>query len=287
MSPSRLCSDEPEWAGIILGYLRVAELLTASLVTESRGAMFCMASDSSALPFLQTSSPSIAQQLLSPFALPQILRAASTPSSASSTSSQSQSAHQMLTSLVLAAQSSPSVSPNAPSPFSSDPQILSHLSPGETLRFASTEAAQLFLSAVPSTSRRFSASELDRPSKQYDTQKRRYSDFSVDFLLRPARKREEGSDYRNPGTSHGRRHSFLEERLSCRKQRSIYGSAQTKELEVAFENQQYVVGSEREQLAHKLGLSESQVRVWFQNRRSKWRKAQKGSGNSGPSSTTL
>uniref|UniRef100_A0A1I8AX33 Homeobox domain-containing protein n=1 Tax=Steinernema glaseri TaxID=37863 RepID=A0A1I8AX33_9BILA len=203
--------------------------------------MFCAAdSASSALPLLQTPA------LLS--SLPPLLP------------SPQQNAQQMLTSLVL--QASPSVSPA--SPFSGD-SLGGHLS--EPLRLG----PQLFLSAVPSTSRRFSASELDRPSKQYDDQKRRYSDFSVDFLLRPGRKRADSAEYRSPG----RRHSFLEERLSCRKQRSIYGSAQTRELELAFESQQYVVGSEREQLAQKLGLSESQVRVWFQNRRSKWRKQAK------------
>ncbi|VDK30882.1 unnamed protein product [Anisakis simplex] len=59
---------------------------------------------------------------------------------------------------------------------------------------------------------------------------------------------------------------------SQRKQRTIYGASQTRVLERAFEEQQYMVGTERELLAERLGLSEAQVRVWFQNRRSKWRK---------------
>lgn len=42
--------------------------------------------------------------------------------------------------------------------------------------------------------------------------------------------------------------------------------------------QMYMVGSERTYLAEKLGLSESQVKIWFQNRRIKHRKTQQSGG---------
>ena len=56
--------------------------------------------------------------------------------------------------------------------------------------------------------------------------------------------------------------------------RTIYGTTQTQQLEDMFRGQMYVVGAERENLAHRLGLSPSQVRIWFQNRRSKHRRKQ-------------
>ncbi|KAK2573064.1 Homeobox protein EMX1 [Acropora cervicornis] len=43
-------------------------------------------------------------------------------------------------------------------------------------------------------------------------------------------------------------------------------------LETSFEKNHYVVGSERKQLASYLKLSETQVKVWFQNRRTKWKR---------------
>uniref|UniRef100_A0A1I7TGY3 Homeobox domain-containing protein n=1 Tax=Caenorhabditis tropicalis TaxID=1561998 RepID=A0A1I7TGY3_9PELO len=59
-----------------------------------------------------------------------------------------------------------------------------------------------------------------------------------------------------------------------RKARTIYGTTQTQQLEDMFRGQMYVVGAERENLAQRLGLSPSQVRIWFQNRRSKHRRKQ-------------
>ncbi|CAH0730394.1 unnamed protein product, partial [Brenthis ino] len=54
--------------------------------------------------------------------------------------------------------------------------------------------------------------------------------------------------------------------------RTIFTPEQLERLEAEFERQQYMVGPERLYLAHALQLTEAQVKVWFQNRRIKWRK---------------
>ncbi|XP_048393419.1 homeobox protein notochord-like [Stegostoma tigrinum] len=54
--------------------------------------------------------------------------------------------------------------------------------------------------------------------------------------------------------------------------RTIFSHEQLARLEEEFARQQYMVGSERLLLATALHLNESQVKVWFQNRRIKWRK---------------
>lgn len=54
--------------------------------------------------------------------------------------------------------------------------------------------------------------------------------------------------------------------------RTIFTQEQLEALEVEFERQQYMVGPERLDLAASLSLTEAQVKVWFQNRRIKYRK---------------
>lgn len=51
--------------------------------------------------------------------------------------------------------------------------------------------------------------------------------------------------------------------------RTAFSPNQLLKLEQAFEKNQYVVGQERKELAKALNLSETQVKVWFQNRRTK------------------
>eukprot|EP00090_Calanus_glacialis_P046536 TRINITY_DN9196_c0_g1_i1.p1 TRINITY_DN9196_c0_g1~~TRINITY_DN9196_c0_g1_i1.p1 ORF type:complete len:347 (-),score=44.08 TRINITY_DN9196_c0_g1_i1:427-1467(-) len=51
--------------------------------------------------------------------------------------------------------------------------------------------------------------------------------------------------------------------------RTAFSPSQLLKLEQAFEKNQYVVGQERKELAKTLNLSETQVKVWFQNRRTK------------------
>lgn len=60
--------------------------------------------------------------------------------------------------------------------------------------------------------------------------------------------------------------------LKSKRVRTIFTPEQLERLEGEFERQQYMVGPERLYLAHTLQLTEAQVKVWFQNRRIKWRK---------------
>jgi len=54
--------------------------------------------------------------------------------------------------------------------------------------------------------------------------------------------------------------------------RPTFSGHQIFALEKTFEQTKYLAGPERARLAYSLGMSESQVKVWFQNRRTKWRK---------------
>ncbi|ELU15123.1 hypothetical protein CAPTEDRAFT_25827, partial [Capitella teleta] len=51
--------------------------------------------------------------------------------------------------------------------------------------------------------------------------------------------------------------------------RTAFSPSQLLQLEHAFEKNHYVVGQERKELAASLNLTETQVKVWFQNRRTK------------------
>uniref|UniRef100_A0A3Q3AC08 NK2 transcription factor related 7 n=1 Tax=Kryptolebias marmoratus TaxID=37003 RepID=A0A3Q3AC08_KRYMA len=54
-----------------------------------------------------------------------------------------------------------------------------------------------------------------------------------------------------------------------RKPRVLFSQAQVSELERRFGQQRYLSAPEREQLAHALKLTSTQVKIWFQNRRYK------------------
>lgn len=53
--------------------------------------------------------------------------------------------------------------------------------------------------------------------------------------------------------------------------RAVFSNLQRKGLEKRFQLQKYLTKADRHQLASMLGLSDNQVKVWFQNRRMKWR----------------
>ncbi|XP_045685607.1 homeobox protein DBX2 [Phyllostomus hastatus] len=53
--------------------------------------------------------------------------------------------------------------------------------------------------------------------------------------------------------------------------RAVFSEDQRKALEKMFQKQKYISKIDRKKLAINLGLKESQVKIWFQNRRMKWR----------------
>ncbi|XP_021176978.1 homeobox protein notochord [Fundulus heteroclitus] len=67
-------------------------------------------------------------------------------------------------------------------------------------------------------------------------------------------------------------HPFKTKGGKSKRMRTSFTSEQLSRLEKEFARQQYMVGSERFLLASALQLTEAQVKVWFQNRRIKWRK---------------
>ncbi|NXD32088.1 BOX5 protein, partial [Spelaeornis formosus] len=60
-----------------------------------------------------------------------------------------------------------------------------------------------------------------------------------------------------------------------RKPRTIYSSLQLQALNQRFQHAQYLALPERAELASQLGLTQSQVKIWFQNKRSKYKKIMK------------
>jgi homeobox protein Nkx-2.1 len=60
-----------------------------------------------------------------------------------------------------------------------------------------------------------------------------------------------------------------------RKRRVLFTQTQVYELERRFKSQRYLSAPEREHLAHNIGLSSNQVKIWFQNHRYKCKRQEK------------
>ena len=57
-----------------------------------------------------------------------------------------------------------------------------------------------------------------------------------------------------------------------KKSRTVFSRWQVRELETTFAGCQYLSSAERCRLAGALRLSDTQVKIWFQNRRNKWKR---------------
>lgn len=60
-----------------------------------------------------------------------------------------------------------------------------------------------------------------------------------------------------------------------RRQRTTFSSDQTLRLEVEFHRNEYISRGRRFELAETLQLSETQIKIWFQNRRAKDKRIEK------------
>ncbi|GAB6027361.1 hypothetical protein CHUAL_001637 [Chamberlinius hualienensis] len=78
--------------------------------------------------------------------------------------------------------------------------------------------------------------------------------------------------YRKPGKDTRENPKVTDKAAKSKRVRTIFTTEQLEKLESRFERQQYMIGEERISLANALDLTESQVKVWFQNRRIKYRK---------------
>uniref|UniRef100_A0A1I7WMU5 Homeobox domain-containing protein n=1 Tax=Heterorhabditis bacteriophora TaxID=37862 RepID=A0A1I7WMU5_HETBA len=78
----------------------------------------------------------------------------------------------------------------------------------------------------------------------------------------------------SPLERNARKHDYKRARkaMGDRKPRQAYTARQLERLENEFQSDKYLSVNKRVQLSQSLNLTETQIKTWFQNRRTKWKK---------------
>ncbi|OCT61147.1 homeobox protein DLX-1 [Xenopus laevis] len=102
--------------------------------------------------------------------------------------------------------------------------------------------------------------------------------YSNSSSLSQSRLEEPGADTEKSTVVEGGEVRFNGKGKKIRKPRTIYSSLQLQALNRRFQQTQYLALPERAELAASLGLTQTQVKIWFQNKRSKFKKLMKQGG---------
>lgn len=104
-----------------------------------------------------------------------------------------------------------------------------------------------------------------------------FSGYTIDSLLETTTTKEGGLSVpiplpvyirtRSPSTS-----ETFGKAKKCRRSRTVFTDLQLMALEKRFETQKYLSTPDRIEVAEALGLTQLQVKTWYQNRRMKWKK---------------
>ncbi|CAF1178524.1 unnamed protein product [Adineta steineri] len=81
-----------------------------------------------------------------------------------------------------------------------------------------------------------------------------------------------GDESNTSDSGHGINNSSLKTNKKPRKARTAFTDQQLNCLEKSFERQKYLSVQDRMELAARLNLSDTQVKTWYQNRRTKWKR---------------